>query len=248
MQQLTASDLNFVLTRTPRDILAQLKQFPGILFLAGGFIRATIAGEKVSDIDLFGPTESFCVQQANALAVKRKARVHKTNNAITVLAPPRVPVQYITRWTFSGPAELVSSFDFTICQAAIWADKVEVKAEGVNPGYKFRSLICDNFYPDLAARRLVYTQPKRIEETGGSLMRAFKFVKKGYNIQAPSIAGLVARTISGVDMRAVEKSVAIDGGTVEERTAFVVMGLLRQVDPLVVIDGVDFVDEHQTIE
>ena len=36
--------------------------------------------------------------------------------------------------------------------------------------------------------------------------------------------------------------------TDEKWMAQVITGLLRQVDPLTVIDGVDFVDEHEIIE
>lgn len=35
-----------------------------------------------------------------------------------------------------------------------------------------------------------------------------------------------------------------DGEDTEQWTARVVTGLLREVDPLVVVDGMDFIDEH----
>jgi hypothetical protein len=247
MMQLSPSDLNFVLSRCPKDVRKLLTDNPGSLFLAGGFIRATIAGEKVSDIDLFGKSADDLLRIAKDLTLDRKGRYFKTDNAITVLAPPRIPVQFITRWLFNDPAACIASFDYTVCQAVIWAEKVEVNSietdeNGVNKKTSrilFHSAISDHFYQDLAARRLVYTFPKRDEEAGGSFMRMVKFIKKGYNIQAPSMGGIIARIAMNVDQKAWSD---------ERWMAQVISGLLRQVDPLLIVDGIDFIDEHEVIE
>ena len=245
MQKLTYSDLNFVLGRCPRDIVALLRKNAGFLFLAGGFIRSTISGEKVSDIDLFGVelgTRNAIEGIAKDLALERKGRIYTTKNAITVLASPRHPVQFITRWWYKRPEDLIASFDFTVCQAVIWASRLPDTLDEngkKKQNYYFHSMCSDAFYPDLAAKRLVYTHPVRAEEAGGSLMRAFKFVKKGYSIQAQSIAGVVARLVWG----------AYDNPEKKPRNelwmAAVITGLLHEVDPLFIIDGVDLVDEHE---
>lgn len=240
--KLSHTDLNFILSRCPRDIVKLLKANPGSLFLAGGFIRSTLAGEKVSDIDLFGGSVGDLLRIAKDLTLERKGRYFKTDNAITVLAPPRIPVQFITRWLFTNPQTCIDSFDFTVCQAVIWAEQIDIIPD--EPGKEkeikiiFRSSISEHFYPDLAARRLVYTFPKREEEAGGSFMRMIKFIKKGYNIQAPSMAGVMARIFWKVNPEKINT---------EFMAAQVIAGLLRQVDPLTVIDGVDFVDEHEII-
>ncbi len=70
-------------------------------------------------------------------------------------------------------------------------------------------------------------------------MRMVKFIKKGYNIQAPSMAGVMSRILW---------KVRDEKMTDEKWMATVITGLLRQIDPLHVIDGVDFVDEHEIIE
>lgn len=263
MRELTQNDLNFVLNRCPRDVIKILKNNKGT-YLAGGFIRATIAGEKVSDIDLFGDTKTGLEVYAKDLALNRKGKVHKSKNAITVLSPPRFPVQFITRWLFDNPEDLVNSFDFTICQAVIWAEVVEeVLQDETNPSdreqnketkkiYKFYSLCSDSFYSDLAARRLVYTFPIREEEAGGSFMRVVKFIRKGYNIQAPALAGVVSRLIGKIDESKIDKAEQVRDRTdfvfsLEKWRARVITGLLREVDPLTVVDGVDFVDEHEVV-
>jgi len=229
MKELRPVDLNFICSRIPKDIRKALKDSPGSLILGGGFIRATLAGERVTDIDLFGPTIDLVNVVALNLCAERRGKVHRSDNAITVLAPPRIPVQFITRWTFNDPFTLINSFDFTICQAAVWIDH-----DGEL--YKFHSVVSDDFYQDLAARRLVYTFPERVEDAGGSFLRVIKFVKKGYNVQPPSLAGVTARLAGAVN--------GFDNMS-EKGRAVIISGLLRNVDPLTVVDGVDFVDEHE---
>jgi hypothetical protein len=133
------------------------------------------------------------------------------------------------------PEPLVESFDFTVCQAALWFNKRENQWE---------SMIGDRFYPDLAARRLVYTYPQREEEAGGSMMRVRKFLARGWNIQADSLGGVMARVamkvqwdrLAGVDRQGLELSR-------ERAAAEVITGLLYEVDPLLVVDGLDPIED-----
>ncbi len=228
MNTLTPTDLQFVVRRIPRDIRRLMEAGP--FLIGGGFIRETIAGNPVQDVDVFGPSKGQLIDAADAFAKVRQVDVHTTDNAVTVLAPPRLPVQFITRWVFTEPQALVESFDFTVCQAAVWFDK----------GTKhWSSMAAEGFYPDLAARRLVYTFPQREEEAGGSMMRVRKFLARGYNIQAPSLGGVIARVAAKVQPR---------GEMTEVERAQVIAGLLYEVDPLLVIDGLDPISEHETIQ
>lgn len=242
MNELSKVDLHHVLSRVPRDIRDLLKE--NKLFLAGGFIRAIIAGEKPSDIDLLGSHKPALEMFAVNLANKRGGRVHKTDNALTVLSPPKLPIQFILRWTYDDPKTLIDQFDFTIVQAAIW---YELQGQQVEPGEwkgEWRSICSAGFYPDLAARRLVYTQPKRHEDAGGSMLRVIKYVKRGYNIQVPSLAAVTARFVAGLKIS--NDSISIIDNVErlnEEWAAPILMGLLREVDPLAFVDGIEMVDE-----
>jgi hypothetical protein len=226
MQELMATDLLFVIGRLPKDVIGLVKKYG--LIVAGGFIRSTIAGEKVSDIDFFGKDQPTLRAAAQEICIARGGRLHETPNAITVLSGHRIPLQFIMRWTYENAEGVIPSFDFTVCRAAL-----EFKEE------KWRGYCCERFYPDLAARRLYYTHPVRDEEVGGSLMRAIKFIPRGYKIQAGSLAGVIARLMSKVDHDKIRGS--------EEQLKIVVTGLLREVDPLAVVDGVDMVDEHEVL-
>ena len=236
--ELLDNDLRYVVTRLPKDIRELLTEHPGKLFVGGGFIRATIAGEEPSDIDLFGHDAAVLENIAAILKDRREgARLHKSKNAITIITPNRMPVQFITRWTFDTADALVKSFDFTVCQAAVWRTGNKVNSEWRSSLGGWRSSLGERFYIDLAGRRLVYTNPVCDEEAGGSLLRVLKYVKRGYSIQVTSLGDVVARLAHKVR----ESPMAYS----EEGLGQVFAGLLREVDPLTVVDGFDVVDEHE---
>jgi hypothetical protein len=232
MAELHRTDLQFVLSRVPSDVRDLVKERG--LIIAGGLIRSVIAGERINDIDIFGPSKEALHDAAKDLALKRRAKLHETDNAFTVLAHPHRPVQFIHRWVFDDPQECCESFDFTIAQAAIYWDR-----SGGDEGH-WATACADRFYSDLAAKRLYYTAPSRTEDAGGSIMRVRKFLKNGYNIQAPSLAGVIARL-----MWKVRQTDLADNS--EKGLSIVITGLLREVDPLMVIDGVELVDEHKIL-
>lgn len=229
---LTQEDLRFVVTRIPKDVRAMMVDTG--MMLGGGFIRETIAQEKPNDLDFFGPNKDVMLMAAKLLAEKRKGRFFQTENAITVLTPIRAPIQFITRWLAHRAEQVLLSFDFTVCQAVVWYNRDEKKWE---------SLAAATFYSDLAARRLVYTHPVREEAVGGSLMRVRKFLARGYNIQARSLAGVVARLALAVRFDETPGS-----NTDEQVITKVITGLLHEVDPLIVLDGLEPIDEHATLD
>jgi hypothetical protein len=241
--ELLYDDLHFILRRLPKDLREAMRKKP--LFLAGGCIRSLVCGEPISDYDLFGPTKEFLEGCAKDLALDRKGKIWTTQNAFTVLAPPRTPVQFITRWLYIDPAELATTFDFTVCQAVIWfqpaeyADPKEAQKKG-----KWSSWISPRFYADLAAHRLSYTTPQRNEDAGGSMLRVVKFLRKGYNISPESLGRVIARLTSRIDH---ESWMAVEG---ETGIARLVISLLREVDPLTVVDSLEVVDDlrDQTAE
>ena len=233
MRELTTADLRYVVQRLPRDIRDLLSENPNKLFVGGGFIRATVAGETPSDIDIFGVDKDFLIAVANLLSSRRPgSKVHTTKNAVTLLTPDRLPVQFITRWTFQTSADLIKSFDFTVCQAAVWR-------HGKGSTAPWQSARGENFYVDLAGRRLVYTNPVRDEEAGGSMLRVIKYIKRGYTIQVSSLGDVIARMV--------DKLPPV-GRFAADTTGQAITGMLREVDPLLVVDGFEIVDDHEPLE
>jgi hypothetical protein len=224
---LTPDDMRHVVGMMPRQMRDLIKSEK--LMLAGGAIRSLILREKVNDWDLFGPSVDALRDAADLLSFRSAAsRVIRTKNACTVTAAGRAPVQFITRWTYTDPEALWMDFDFTIARAVLWC----------NEDGNWLSMTDPDYYADLAARRLRYRSPTRLEDAGGSMMRVLKFLRAGYIIAPEELAKVMARITSRV--RWDHSLVTADGGV------RVLTALLREVDPLTVIDGMEVADEPES--
>lgn len=210
--KLTNYDLSFALRRLPRELKELMKniEWGNLIFVGGGYLRSIVSGEAINDVDVFCADALRAELLANKLALIYGCKIIKTENAYTVLSKP-LTIQIIHRWVFNKAEDVADSFDFTICCAAF----------SYNNGIWF-SYCDDNFYADLAAKRLVYRSPKRNEDAGGSILRVLKYYQKGYRIPLDSLGAVIARFISVL---------AINGTRNEEHEAKVLTGLLRVVDP-----------------
>jgi len=233
MTSLIPEDLHHVVTRLPGDLRKLMTEKP--IFLAGGAIRALVGQEEINDYDLFGHDGIYLEEVARAFAATRTGRVFKTDNAITVVSSPRKPVQFITRWTYSDPLKIAESFDFSVAQAVVWYEPSTIVDKG-----QWKSCISENFYADLAAKRLRYLNPVRNEDAGGSMLRVMKFLRRGYSIAPASVGKVIARLLTGVR----EDNPAWSSGD-EYSRAVILTSLLREVDPLTIVDGIDLVEIHE---
>jgi hypothetical protein len=220
---LDAHDVRWAVRLLPKALREMLKETGSVL--AGGFIRAVVAGEKPSDIDLFVPNPALAESVARKIADSVKgSRLLKSPNAWTVVDAYRLSVQIIHRWTYPDADKLVESFDFTVSRAAIWWENG-----------KWHSTSDRLFYVDLAAKRLVYSKPQRNEDAGGSMLRVLKFYQRGYRIPLDSLGDVVARLMSGVRE---EDLAGVVSGTHEEKVARCVTSLLVMVDPNIDVGAV----------
>lgn len=227
--QLLTDDAYRIIRMIPGDVVELMKHYQ--LYLAGGAIRAIITGEELSDWDLFGPDAVKLKLHAQSLVGSRApgARLWSTKYAYTVLSNNRKPVQFIKRWLYDHPNHLVNDFDFTICSAAIWWQDE-----------RWHTKCHPAFYPDLAGKRLRYMSPTRQEDAGGSILRVTKFLKRGYSIAPEDLAKVMAR----ITMRMRESAMTTD----ETGHIKVITGLLREVDPLTVVEGLSIIDPTGTDE
>lgn len=172
-------DLTYVVQTLPKLLAGVVSE--GRLMIAGGFIRSVIVGEKVNDIDVFATSEEAAHDGANRYYdLADFEDVIATDNAFTVVGKEPA-VQFIHKWTFDTPGDLIRSFDFTICCAAIFT-----------VGSEWRSICHRNYYEDLAAKRLTYLNPSGSQPDVGSLLRALKFVRMGYQVPHTTLANLLA--------------------------------------------------------
>lgn len=235
MRTLEELDVKLCVNRLPRDVRTLLWESTGgqPLILAGGFIRSCIVGEPVHDIDLFPPSKGEAIRMAKLLHTvawggrQYAVPVRETGNALTVVLPSDVAVQFVYRWVYNSAAKLLSSFDYTISQAAIWSNI---------PG-DWKSCCVDTYYSDLAARRLVYTLPTRFEAPGGSMLRLLKFTARGYRANFGSIGALVER-LSSPRVLQTPADELVDFGSetpvqceARERRTSAIIRRLFQVDP-----------------
>lgn len=232
MIQLFYHDIQWALRRLPVEVAGLMMQKGPEIFCAGGYIRACVAQEVVSDIDLFVSSKEKAMEFAKILA-GRDRKVYETENALTVKGF-KLPVQFIHRWTYETPEHCLQSFDFTIAKAAFWRSKPSTTVVGPDqklglvPQGSWESAVDDRFYADLAAKRLIYCSPKREEAAGGSLLRVLKFYQRGYRIPLDSLGAVMARLVKALKIE------ELHGGLQDEEfVGRVLTGLLREVDPMV---------------
>lgn len=238
MTALRPQDLQWVLQRIPQHVLHAIKDSKGRVFVAGGFIRSCIANEPPNDIDMFVSSKGEAKGLAELLALefrrdyrrghRDQPRYVETDNAFTISEGYKTPLQIIHRWTFKSPLECIESFDFTIARAAIWWDENKAVVDSIEPGW--RSACDDDFYSDLAAKRLVYKAPVRDEDAGGSMLRVLKFYQRGYRIPLDSLGKVMARMFVKVDDDPA-KTGLMDSTELERFVAPQLTGMLREVDP-----------------
>lgn len=235
MRQLDPQDLSWAIRLLPRQLKEMMEEAGPRVVLGGGFVRSSVAGERPNDIDLFCRSKEDACSYATRLAGKKK--VIETGNAYSVRRVGGFFVQFIHRWTYDSPVQILDSFDFTIACSAVWFSHGYNGALSEPPNV-WCSLIDDNFYSDLAAKRLVYRSPDRNEDAGGSMLRVLKFYQKGFRIPLDSLGAVIARMADAVDLKGIEVLENFDclselGNTTEKRWAKVLTGLLREVDPLI---------------
>lgn len=250
-QPLAWHDLQFVLRRCPALLLAACKEYGAEVMIAGGFIRACVSREDVNDIDVFTSSKQRAIDvvkwilraahRTEAIDGAWKESVRETDNAYT-LKLWQTPVQFIHRWSFPDPVHAIQSFDFTISRAAFWYAKIyrgEIEIANGPPvpvidtdRSGWRSVVDNRFYADLAAKRLIYTNPIRNEDAGGSMLRVLKYYQRGYRMPIDQLGAVMARLMMGVRYRAIEENDEQRWHVpVEVKLGAEITRLLREVDP-----------------
>lgn len=185
---LTPEDLRAVIAAIPKHVreILEEKSWHGNAFVAGGFIRAVVTGEKINDVDIFTTDLQRVTGLVESLGMGRE--VHSSPSAHSI-DTNGFPVQVIRAWLFGNAFSCIKSFDFSICQAVVW-----------NEGGAWRSATGENFYADLAAKRLRYTNPTRTESfVGGSLLRVLKHYQMGYTINVDSFSAVLSKIFKDID-------------------------------------------------
>lgn len=182
MIPLSPHDVRWSVARLPRRVAGLLAALGSRALVGGGHVRASIAKEEGSDVDVFVRDQAT----ADVLVDKLGEPDFETQFAFTYFGD-HAPIQVVHYWHFKTPDELLEHFDFTVTQAVIWRDRSA-----------WAGRCSEHFYPDLAARRLVYTQHEGRPplEAGGTLLRLLRYAGKGYTAPLTTLAQVASEAVA----------------------------------------------------
>lgn len=150
------------------------------LVVAGGFVRDKLLSQTPKDIDVFlvscepeGPLEVEKTASDYAQSVYNTVDYTEFSCVVGKVTP----IQFVYKWVFSSIEHILNHFDFNICKACIYFD-----------GSEWRGLASEGFWQGVESRLLEYTGS---DLPGSSLMRAFRFTRRGYGIGPEVVSGIV---------------------------------------------------------
>jgi hypothetical protein len=187
-RHLNPIDTDRTINSLPKWIKKLMTKNPTKVILAGGAIRSIVGNEIINDWDLYPIGEANFINQqirSSLTSLDREYTCSMSNFAYTynlsnVDEPPTQLIYYSHN---KNPFQVMESFDFTTCQASIWYS-----------GTRWIGACSPSFYEDIAAKRLVCSKNFQ-SNSGSSLLRAFKFVARGYTISESTIAKLIMNIV-----------------------------------------------------
>jgi hypothetical protein len=175
LQDIDIKNVLRVIPPIVKDLLIRFKAADDIpaMALAGGFIRDTISNSPPKDIDLFVIDSETRLKVVDRLKLDKHEVLAESSrpnsHEFTTLQVGNHRVQVIHGYIRQLDKDGAHSwFDYTSCQASIWADKDE----------KWVGKCCDGFYPAIANRRLEYNSGCRTPMF--ALRRMLRFIARGY--------------------------------------------------------------------
>lgn len=253
--KLNPHDLQQAIRRLPKELVQELRNHPGKIMVGGGYLRSVVANEFVNDIDVFVPSRADAEALAKRLSAAGRSggrptrKIHESPFAYSV-HEYKPMIQIIHRWTFDNCESVCQSFDFTCCAAAFTWESFESDPKAG----RWTSYCDEGFYTAVAAKRLIYTCPKREEEPGGSTLRILKYYQKGYRVPLDSLSQVLSRLFLGVINPDKPWRIVLEERD-EYQLARILCGLLRDVDPAVdpahlshLPAAEDFAERHSSTE
>lgn len=162
------------------------------VFVAGGCIRDLLNDNTPKDYDIFCTSEEVIDKLKNNL-LDAGASVTSEYDKYVNLSFNRMTIQIVKLFTYKTPQELIDTFDFTICQACVFCEKILNPHESLNdaslsiievtlaqstpytyiPGF----IKCQTYFEDVLTKNL---RIAKLTYPVDSLRRAFRFNEKGF--------------------------------------------------------------------
>ena len=176
----------------PEDVTRLLQHIRSGICVAGGFCRDAFLGESPKDVDIFGTSQMIVEEAIDWFGWNCKEYEAGVRTANSRTFKPRYdhevqPVQFVERCYYPTHAELIESFDWSVCQCAVYFTQ-EPHGDG-----HFEAICTNAFGEDIQAGKLHYTAPERDEDPGASILRMVKLTHRGFKPTEDSIARAIGR-------------------------------------------------------
>lgn len=186
------ADLKRVIYALPDEVVELMRRHPREVIVAGGFIRAIVAGEAVRDVDAFFAQERGVKSWTDDVGLKYEEK----EKHLCVEADGGSPeIQLIWSYPYKEPYEVPDSSDYTVVKAAVWFED----GEGKKKDSKFIGICHEYFYRDIARKMLVYICNRDVERVE-SIPRLLKYTSYGYSIDPDSLSELIVKTCLSLDL------------------------------------------------
>jgi hypothetical protein len=162
------------------------------VFIGGGAIRDYLSGSEVKDIDVF--TANKEAEEKLLAFFKEKGKLINENTLLANYTYKDRWFQVIKGKHYNTGYELIDSFDFTICQAALGVE-IELYPEQNRKDLVVHFLSADNFFQDTLAKHL---RVHKITYPLSTLERMQKYIQKGYTACNGTLLE-VAKSMKDVD-------------------------------------------------
>lgn len=182
---LTSEHLEIITRRINEDaaLVRLMKDNPGKLYIAGGLPVCSLIGAPIGDINIFGTDRLLLMEAARTYGLYSPCHMMEpTKYAVSVNG--RIGrVQFELKEVYQSAWECIDSFDFSVCQAAIWFEYG-----------KWQTVCSAKFYSDLNARKLRFINQERDDESPVvSLWRAAKYTERGFTLSRSDKLALLDR-------------------------------------------------------
>lgn len=190
MAELKPQHFQAVLDALPAGVKVQMQLNQGRTYLAGGFIREIVIGNKPRDIDIFVPNEAEAKRLSAEYADEypdKKFKPWKSEFAYNFTAKGEFPIQWIFAVRYD-PAitweqhqyAVIDSFDFSMSKVAVWFESDD-----------WHTFCNENFYEHVENRQLVF-EPSYLDQGNlRALKRALKFAARGWTIDDENLATIL---------------------------------------------------------
>lgn len=191
-QNLEQDDIKRVMFMIPDSIVDAMKRHPGKIIIAGGIIRALVAGESIKDLDIFVPGQSEAEKWLDEVGLD-----YEIGDKYLTTEPSEnfsYEIQTVWRYPFKEPWEIPEQFDYTVVKAAIWYDP-----GGKDKDPEFVGICHERFYRDIARRALVFCCERDTERVL-SIPRILRYTQYGYSMDPKSMAEVIIKTCLSLDL------------------------------------------------